>query len=58
MNAQVKNTLQQSIVEIFIEELDQIYYPGYAEELIASEPEKFDWELAEFKGQFSKELVN
>jgi len=58
MNAQVKNTLQQSIVEIFIEELDQIYYPGYAEDLIACEPEKFDWELAEFKGQFSKELVN
>ncbi len=58
MNAQVANTKQQSVVEIFIEELDSIYYPGYAEELIDTEPEKFNWELAEFKGQFSEELVN
>ena len=58
MNAQAKNTQQQSVVDIFIEELDSIYYPGYAEDLIASEPEKFEWELAEYKGQFSKKLVN
>ncbi|MGA2823304.1 MAG: hypothetical protein ABSE72_07230 [Bacteroidales bacterium] len=58
MNAQAINTKEQSIVEIFIEELDSIYYPGYAEELIAIDSEKFDWELAEFKGQFSEELVN
>ena len=58
MNAQAKNTQEQSVVDIFIQELDSIYYPGYAEELIASEPEKFKWELAEYKGQFSKELVN
>ena len=58
MNAQVKNTIQQSLVDIFIQELDSIYYPGYAEELIASEPEKFDCEFDEYKGQFSKELVN
>jgi hypothetical protein len=53
-----KNTVEQSIVEIFIEEMDKIYYPGYSEELIGSEPDKFDWELAEYKGQFSKEYVN
>ena len=58
MNAQAINTKQQSVVEIFIEELDSIYYPGYSEELMDSEPEKFNWELAEFKGQFSEELVN
>jgi len=58
MNAQAINTKEQSIVEIFIEELDSIYYPGYAEELIATDSDKFDWELAEFKGQFSEELVN
>ena len=58
MNAQAKNTQEQSVVDIFIQELDSIYYPGYAEELIASEPEKFEWGLAEYKGQFSKELVN
>jgi hypothetical protein len=53
MNAQVRNTQEQSIVEVLTEELDQIYYPGYTEELIASEPDKFEWELSEFKGQFS-----
>ena len=49
-----KTTRQQSIEEIFVRELDQIYYPGYAADLIASDPMKFDWELKEFKGQFSK----
>ena len=58
MNAQAINTKEQSVVEIFIEELDSIYYPGYSEELMDSEPEKFNWELAEFKVQFSEELVN
>ena len=52
MNAQARNTQEQSMVEILTEEFDQIYYPGYTEELIASEPEKFEWELSEFKGQF------
>jgi len=34
--------------------LDEIYYPGYTQEIIDSEPAKFDWELAEFIGQFSE----
>ena len=55
MKALTNNTHQQSLVEIFVQELDQIYYPGYTEELIASEPEKFNWELKEFQGQFSLE---
>jgi hypothetical protein len=54
MNALTQITRQQSIEEIFIHELDQIYYPGYTEDLIASEPEKFQWEFNEFQGQFSK----
>ena len=45
---------EQSIVEIFSEMMDQIYYPGYTEEIIASDPKKFDWELKEFQAQFSK----
>ena len=52
MNAQAINTKQQSVVEIFIEELDSIYYPGYSEEIMTSEPEKFNWELAELEEQF------
>ena len=46
-------TKEQSLVDFLIEELDEIYYPGYSEEIIASEPEKFNWELAELEGQFS-----
>ncbi len=53
MKALANHTDQQSLVEILVQELDQIYYPGYTEELIASEPEKFNWELKEFQGQFS-----
>jgi hypothetical protein len=45
---------EQSIVEIFSEMMDQIYYEGYTEDLIASDPLKFDWELKEFQAQFSK----
>ena len=46
-------TKQQSLVDFLIAELDEIYYPGYSEEIIASDPEKFNWELAELEGQFS-----
>ena len=44
---------EQSIVEIFTEMMDQIYYEGYTEDLIASDPMKFDWELKEFQALFS-----
>ena len=44
MKALAETTKEQSIVEIFSEMMDQIYYPGYTEEIIASDPEKFDWE--------------
>jgi len=54
MKALAQITRQQSIEEIFVQELDQIYYPGYTEEIIASDPEKFNWELKEFHAQFSK----
>ena len=46
-------TKQQSLVDFLIAELDEIYYPGYSEEIMASDPEKFKWEFAEFEGQFS-----
>jgi len=50
-------TLQQSVLDIFIAEQDAIYYPGYTQELIDTEPEKFQWELAEYKSQFAKEFA-
>jgi len=52
MKALAQMTHQQSLEDIFVQELDQIYYPGYSEDLIASDPSKFDWELKEFQGQF------
>ncbi len=53
MKTTAATTRHQSIEEMFIHEMDQIYYPGYSEELMASEPEKFTWEFNEFQGQFS-----
>jgi len=47
-------TQEQSIVEIFTEMMDQIYYEGYVQDLIDSDPLKLDWELKEFQAQFSK----
>ena len=54
MKAYTTIAQEQSIVEIFSEMMDQIYYEGYTEDLIASDPMKFDWELKEFQAQFSK----
>jgi len=54
MKTYTNTTKEQSIVEIFSELMDQIYYEGYTEDLIASDPIKFDWELKEFQAQFSK----
>ena len=54
MKTYAATTQEQSIVEIFTEMMDQIYYEGYTEDLIASDPIKFDWELKEFQALFSK----
>ncbi len=47
-------TKEQSIVEIFTEMMDQIYYEGYVQDLIDSDPQKLDWELKEFQALCSK----
>ena len=43
-----------SLEEMFVCEIDSIYYPGYASELADSDPTKLEWEFAEFTSQFSK----
>jgi len=43
---------EEALVDFLIVELDEIYYPGYSEEIMTSEPEKFNWELAELEDQF------
>lgn len=35
-------------IELFIEFVDQIYWPGYAEQLAQDDPEKFTWAYNEF----------
>ena len=32
-------TIEQSLIDFLIAELDEIYYPGYSEEIIPSAPE-------------------
>ena len=43
------NTRNQNIEEMFVAEMDNLYYPGYAEDIATSDPEKYKWELAEFR---------
>ncbi len=54
MKTYTTTTQEQSIVEIFTEMMDQIYYEGYVQDMIASDPQKLDWELKEFQSLFSK----
>jgi len=53
MKASQKIAQDQSLQDFLIQEMNDIYYEGYAEEIIASEPDKFTFELAELKAQFS-----
>ena len=43
----------ETIVEIFIVMVDELYYEGYAQELQESDPQRFEFELSEFTSQFS-----
>lgn len=47
-------TRQQSIEETSVQELDIIYYPGYAQQMMETDPERLQWEIKEFERQFSK----
>jgi len=37
-----------NLLDLFIEFIDDIYFPGYAEQISAEDPEKFSWEFNEF----------
>jgi hypothetical protein len=43
----------QNLIEIFITFLDDIYFKGAGLKLLEHEPEKFQWELAEFMGWYT-----
>lgn len=36
------------MIEVFMELIDSLYYPGYAEEIAIDNPEKFAFEFSEF----------
>ena len=36
------------MVEVFRDLLDKIYFSGFAEQLKREEPDRYQWELAEF----------
>ncbi len=48
-----KTAQDQNLVDIFVHELDSIYYPGYAEDLAETDPVKYDWEFKEFKAMMA-----
>lgn len=36
------------LIEIFRELMDQIYYPGYTDEILAADQDLFDFEFEQF----------
>ena len=44
---------KQSIEEMFIQQMEDIYYPGYSEEMTREQAIRYEWELKEFQSQFS-----
>ncbi len=54
MTAIERATRDQNIEEISLELLDQLYYPGYVEEMSSQDPYKLEWELKQIESQFSK----
>ena len=54
MTARAKETHRQSIEEMFIQQMEQIYYPGFSEEMTDKQYLLFEWEFREFQKQFSE----
>lgn len=54
MKISATNTRQQSIEQSSVEELNLIYFSGYVEQMMESDPEKLLWEINEYQQQFSK----
>ena len=49
MTALAKETRNQSIEEMFIQQMEDIYYPGYSEEMTREQAIRYEWELKEFQ---------
>ena len=53
MTALARETQRQSIEEMFVQHIENIYYPGYSEEMTEEQSALYDWEFKEFQKQFS-----
>ena len=49
MTALAKETRRQSIEESFIQHMEQIYYPGFTEEMTDEQYLLFEWELLQYQ---------
>jgi len=53
MTALARETRRQSIEEMFVQHIENIYYPGFSEEMTEEQTALYDWEFKEFQKQFS-----
>ncbi len=53
MTAIAKETRNQSIEEMFIQHMEQIYYPGFSEEMTDEQYLLFEWEFRQFQKNHS-----
>ena len=49
MTALAKETRRQSIEESFVQHIEQIYYPGFTEEMTDEQYLLFEWELRQYQ---------
>ncbi|MDP1622141.1 MAG: hypothetical protein Q8M08_07350 [Bacteroidales bacterium] len=53
MTALARETRNQSIEEMFIQHIENIYYPGFSEDMTKEQSALFEWEYREFIKEFS-----
>ena len=53
MTAIAKETRNQSIEEMFIQHLEQIYYPGFSEEMTDEQYLLYEWDFRQFQQTLS-----
>ena len=48
-----KPTSMKNLLEMFTELMDQIYFPGFTEDVLAGDPERFNFEFNQFKEAYA-----
>ncbi len=47
-----KETRKQSIEEMFVQHMEEIYYPGFTEEMTDEQYLLFEWEFRQFQKNY------